>query len=87
MGRSSQPATPTPRGNTLDGQLRLSYRQVLRNGAMGIDQCAFMGTHFGVSSANVRKAYMKFAPGGGMVDEDTYLAIMEHAMQDIHFPQ
>ena len=85
MGRSSQPATPTPRGNTLDGQLRLSYRQVLRNGAMGIDQCAFMGTHFGVSSANVRKAYMKFAPGGGMVDEDTYLAIMEHAMRESSF--
>jgi len=79
MGRSGA-STPTPRGNTLDGQLRLSFRQVLRNGAMGIDQCAFVGTHFGVDSATVRKSFVAVAPGGGTVDEATFLDIMQHAM-------
>ena len=84
MGRHSATGTPTPRGNTLDGQLRLSFRQVLRNGAMGIDQCAFVGSHFTVSSATVRNSFKKMMPGGGALDEDTFLEIMAHAMAQNH---
>lgn len=58
----------------------MSYRQVLRNGAMGIDQCAFLGTHFGVDSATVRKAFISVAPGGHPVDEEKFLEVMQHAL-------
>ena len=81
MGRS-QASTPTPRGNTLDGQLRMSYRQVLRNGAMGIDQCAFLGTHFGVDSGTVRKSFVSVAPGGHTIDEEKFLEVMQHALSN-----
>jgi Ca2+-binding EF-hand superfamily protein len=80
MGRSAA-STPTPRGNTLDGQLRISFRKVLRNGSMGIDQCAFVGAHFGVDSATVRKSFSAIAPAGGTADEATFVEIMHHAIQ------
>ena len=72
-------STPTPRGNSLDGQMRMSFRQVLRNGAMGIDQCAFVGAHFGVDSSTARRCFAKVVPGGGTIDEATFLEIMELA--------
>lgn len=85
MGRVSNTGTPTPRGNTLEGQLRLSFRQVLRNGAMGIDQCAFMGSHFGIDSATVRRSFQTIQPSGGTVDEAKFLEVIEHALTQSNF--
>eukprot|EP00961_Rhodomonas_salina_P274521 3709172-Rhodomonas_salina.1 len=77
--KRSGSATPTPRGNTTEGQLRLVFRQVMRNGAMGLDQAVFVGSHFGVDSVSMRKTFKEVAKGAAL-EEDEFLDLMQRAM-------
>ena len=69
---------PTPKAGTMDGQLRIAYRQVTRNGAMGVDQAAFVGAHFGVDSKSMRKAYKEV--GGTTITEEQFISIVKRSI-------
>eukprot|EP00282_Hemiselmis_andersenii_P029380 CAMPEP_0169449936 /NCGR_PEP_ID=MMETSP1042-20121227/12887_1 /TAXON_ID=464988 /ORGANISM="Hemiselmis andersenii, Strain CCMP1180" /LENGTH=464 /DNA_ID=CAMNT_0009561729 /DNA_START=118 /DNA_END=1508 /DNA_ORIENTATION=+ len=81
--RNSSPAVaPTPRAGTVDGQLRIAFRQITRNGCMGLDQAAFVGAHFGVDSKVMRRMY-KESGGGTALKEEEFIKIVKKAMSEL----
>eukprot|EP00283_Hemiselmis_rufescens_P023455 CAMPEP_0173461992 /NCGR_PEP_ID=MMETSP1357-20121228/65884_1 /TAXON_ID=77926 /ORGANISM="Hemiselmis rufescens, Strain PCC563" /LENGTH=179 /DNA_ID=CAMNT_0014429695 /DNA_START=114 /DNA_END=649 /DNA_ORIENTATION=+ len=80
--RNPSPAVAaTPRAGTMDGQLRIAFRQITRNGCMGLDQAAFVGAHFGIDSKVIRRVY-KETGGGTALTEQQFLAIVQKALTE-----
>lgn len=61
-------------------RLTTPLRQVTRNGAMGVDQAAFVGAHFGIDSKNMRKAFKDI--GTTALSEDQFLSLVQKAITE-----